>query len=218
MTSKPTAASGYHDLELQIALDPSDPRNALPVVDANRKALLDIGCGAGQTLVAVNRSGAHTYGLDMDMDALRAGKHRHPQVGFVCASGEALPFRDRSFDFVICRVALPYMHIPRALAEINRVLEPNGEVWLLLHSFRFFMRRVQKSFAGLDWKDLIFSVYVAMNSTALFLGFQFRFPAKWRCESFQTRSSIRSALERSGFTDVRIDQGKFFIVTARRKQ
>jgi ubiquinone/menaquinone biosynthesis C-methylase UbiE len=36
---------------------------------------------------------------------------------------------------VISRVALPYMHIPMALAEIARVVKSGGHVWLTLHPF-----------------------------------------------------------------------------------
>lgn len=36
---------------------------------------------------------------------------------------------------MISRVALPYMHIPMALAEIARVVKSGGHVWLTLHPF-----------------------------------------------------------------------------------
>jgi ubiquinone/menaquinone biosynthesis C-methylase UbiE len=215
--NRKTSEPGYHEIELQIALDPGDPRNALPSIDAGRRSILDIGCGAGQTLIAANQHGATACGIDMDLDALRAGHERHTHIKFIYGSGEALPFQDGAFDFIICRVALPYMNIPVALAEIHRVLRPDGEVWLLLHSLSFFRRRLRRSLRSLDWKDVIFLAYVALNSAVLHFGLQFRFPRRELCESFQTPGSIRSILTRMGFHDIRIDHGGFFIVTARRR-
>ncbi|MGB0110770.1 MAG: class I SAM-dependent methyltransferase [Terriglobales bacterium] len=63
-------------------------------------------------------------GLDIDLGALRAAKIRYPQRDFVCCPAESLPFADSSFDRVVSSVALPYMDIPAALAEIRRVLHP----------------------------------------------------------------------------------------------
>src|SRR5207245_7299416 len=51
---------------------------------------------------------------------------------------ELLPFREASFDFVFSRVALPYMHIPKAASEMGRVLKPGGGLWCLLHPLSRF--------------------------------------------------------------------------------
>jgi len=37
-----------------------------------------------------------------------------------------MPFADGSFDRVISAIALPYMNIQKALAEIHRILVPGG--------------------------------------------------------------------------------------------
>ena len=42
------------------------------------------------------------------------------------ASVEALPFADGQFDIVLCESVLAFVSIPRALAEIYRVLKQNG--------------------------------------------------------------------------------------------
>jgi ubiquinone/menaquinone biosynthesis C-methylase UbiE len=46
------------------------------------------------------------------------------QVEFHCASVEALPFDDESFDLVTCRLVLPYTRNGVALSEMARVLRP----------------------------------------------------------------------------------------------
>ena len=40
------------------------------------------------------------------------------------------PIFKNTFDLVICRVALPYMHVNRALFEMFRILNEGGELWL----------------------------------------------------------------------------------------
>jgi SAM-dependent methyltransferase len=55
-----------------------------------------------------------------------------PNLGVVCATGEALPFLDRSFDVVYCRSVMEHVRDPRTMfREISRVLRPGG-LFLLL--------------------------------------------------------------------------------------
>ena len=110
----------YHHRELEIALSPDDARRALPVIPDGCARVLDVGCGAGQTLIASDLKGARGFGIDYDYSPLKGGKERNGHIEFVQASGESLPFADASLDFVISRVALPYMRIPVAAAEIAR--------------------------------------------------------------------------------------------------
>ena len=42
----------YHLRELAIANDPSDPRRNMPHLEETDRRILDVGCGAGQTLIA----------------------------------------------------------------------------------------------------------------------------------------------------------------------
>src|SRR3954453_23600492 len=120
-------ARAYHEAELAIARSPNDPRRMLPPLPADAKRILDLGCGAGQSLIALGPPpNVFSVGIDLDRDGLAIGETWTSDVRFVCGSGDSLPFADKSFDFVFSRVALPYMHLPTALGEIHRVLAPNG--------------------------------------------------------------------------------------------
>src|SRR5215467_9751598 len=104
----------YHRLEYSIATNPDDPRRVLPDVSARHRRILDVGCGAGQTLIASNLGEAvFAVGIDLDYSALVYGRQQTTSIHFVRAAGEQLPFRNNSFDLVLCRVALPYMHVHR---------------------------------------------------------------------------------------------------------
>ncbi len=118
-------SSTYHLSELRVALDTNNPRRILPDTTSARR-ILDIGCGAGQTLIATQPSG-YCFGIDIDPEALQLGRTQTDCIDFTQGVGEALPFRTGSFDLVISRVATPYMHIATALAEMRRVLEPGAD-------------------------------------------------------------------------------------------
>lgn len=87
----------YHLAELAIARDPEDPRHCNPPFFSPDCRVLDVGCGAGQTLIA-SYGDRHAFGVDIDPNALRFGRTLSSQVAFAGAAAEQLPFRDCSFD------------------------------------------------------------------------------------------------------------------------
>jgi len=207
----------YHILELEIACDRNDPRRVAPVLRDQYKCILDIGCGAGQTLIACDLSpGVFSCGVDIDEEALTLGRRLSQRIAFVQASGERLPFPDRSFEVVISRLSLPYMHLPGALREIARVLRPEGQIWFTLHPISMVFQNIAKSLKGWNAKHLAYQFYVLANGLSLHLtGKQFRFPFnRDKCESFQTVGGIVRAMRAVGFDQVRTYRGELFVVTA----
>jgi ubiquinone/menaquinone biosynthesis C-methylase UbiE len=171
--------------------------------------VLDVGCGAGQTLIAAY-PGGHCYGLDLDLEALQLGRSLSRDVNFVQGRSEAMPYTDAKFDFVIARVSLAYTNISQSLREIRRVLKPGGVVWMVLHPFEVPWKAVKHS----SWKGKLFFVYIVLNSLLFhFLGHQI--PWFGRYESFQTERGIKRTLRRAGFSDITITRDRFFVATAR---
>lgn len=204
-------AQNYHLEELRIALDQSDPQHILPPSLPLSMTALDIGCGAGQTLIATYPEG-RVFGLDVDLGALKLGKTLSDRIPFTCGRAEALPFATGCFDVVIARVSLPYTHINRSLREIRRVLRPDGNLWMTLHPFEVPWRLMKVA----SVKRWIFFSYILLNSSLFhFLGGLFQFPGRGY-ESFQTQFGIRRALRRTGFSDVTISKEHHFLVTARK--
>jgi ubiquinone/menaquinone biosynthesis C-methylase UbiE len=199
----------YHRGELAVALDPNHPAHILPPPVSRSQRVLDIGCGAGQTLIAAYPDRV-SFGLDMDLDALKLGRCLTDRVRFVCGTAEALPWPDGQFDMVIARVSLPYTDIGRSLAEIYRVLKKSGTLWMTLHPFSAVWRQAKSG----NYKSWIFFAYILLNS-AVFDLTQRQFPFLGRYESFQTRSGIARALRKKGFESISIGRGKHFLVTAR---
>ena len=99
--------------------------------------LLDAGCGEGRHCFGALERGARVVGLDLDRASLRAGgkplRARGREVGRLASvlQGDAfaLPFRDATFDRVICAEVMEHVHDYRGAArELARVLRPGGRL------------------------------------------------------------------------------------------
>ncbi len=96
--------------------------------------LLDVGCGTGALLDALSAAvpDASLAGADPSSEMLQMARKRlrtaaHLQRG----AAEDLPFADVAFDVVVSTNAFHYFRDPsRALAEMGRVLRPNGRLVL----------------------------------------------------------------------------------------
>ena len=162
--------------------------------------ILDLGCGWGQDLIRWGVSASdEVTGLDIDEGRLAVARERFPQRTYLRGVGESLPFANDCFDRVISSVALPYMNIQKALAEIHRVLVPGGSLSLSLHLPGFTLAELRHN-AIPNAKATLFRLYVMANGvwfhctgrTAVFLG---------KTESFQTERGTRIALTRVGISD-----------------
>ena len=212
LPSMSTSAIAHHEQELRIALDPANPKRLIPDT-TGAQCVLDIGCGAGQTLIAMP-PGKRYAGMDVDEEDVRRGASwpASAHILLAAARGENLPFTEGSFDFVYSRVALPYMDVTKALTEMRRVLRPGGRIWLTLHPLAIPAAQFKRG----NLKGRIYAGYVILNGFALHLtGRTFPF-VNGRCESFQTRRGITLALHRAGFSNVAFHTtGNHFIVTAK---
>jgi ubiquinone/menaquinone biosynthesis C-methylase UbiE/glycosyltransferase involved in cell wall biosynthesis len=97
--------------------------------------VLDFGAGSCYVSELLNRFGYRTVALDIDPEVLAIGCERltldprcHPErARFVTGDGMRMPFREASFDGIICINALHHMPDYRAtLAEMYRVLKAGG--------------------------------------------------------------------------------------------
>lgn len=215
----------YHMAELAIALDPSSPRHRLPRLGEQHARVLDVGCGAGQSLVGCGFDQPHAvregWGVDLDADAIALGRERWPHLRLFEGQGEALPCPDQYFDLVFSRVALPYMDIPRALGEFARVLRPGGDLWIAAHPLRMTVSELARAARTGAWKSALFRGYVLANGAYFHLTGSV-LPAPGRpgtFESWQGMRGMRLALARAGFTDIRVHRtapATALVVTARR--
>lgn len=101
--------------------------------------VLDAGCGEGRHSFALYRLGCKVFALDMDMTSLRKASYVLKEMGkkgegtgsvmTIKGDGLILPFKDKTFDKVICAEVLE--HIPNdkeVVLELVRVLKPGGTI------------------------------------------------------------------------------------------
>lgn len=213
------AVDNYHLNELCIAKTAGHPQRILPPVMKGDLRILDLGCGAGQTLIATNfEPGTTVIGLDVDKSALSLGRQLDKTICFVCARAESLPFQSEYFDFVFSRVALPYMQVHQSVAEIWRVLKTGGRIWLVLHPYSMVLKETLGALRRLQIRRLVVCLYVIANGIALnSVGKEFHLPfRKGYYESFQTINGIRKLLRKIGFDEIKAEQNGFFVATARK--
>lgn len=100
--------------------------------DLSGRIVVDIGCSLGWFVEAANRHGATAVGVDIDVPGLaRAARDRDPGPAFLCADGQRLPMSTASVDIVVFNHIYEHVLDPDAvLAEIRRVLKPDGLVYL----------------------------------------------------------------------------------------
>lgn len=211
----------YHLDELRIAKTAGHPQRILPPITKAHRKVLDIGCGAGQSLMATNfEPGTTVIGVDVDKSALTLGRQLDKNISFVCARAECLPFQPERLDFVFSRVALPYMNVRETLFEIRRVLKRGGTLWLVLHPYSIVLKELVQSISHLKIKRAAVCLYVFTNGAVLnLLGREFHLPfRKDYYESFQTIKGISRLLRKAGFEEIKAERNGFFVATARKVQ
>lgn len=110
--------------------------------------VLDVGCGTGEFEQRLLResSAQRVVGVDLSENMLAIAQqkfHAHPNVQFQHASVLALPFSEQTFDVVVSANAFHYFDQPlAALAEVKRVLKPQGQLIVLDWSRDFLLCKV----------------------------------------------------------------------------
>ena len=105
---------------------------ALPE-DYEVHSALDIGCGAGASTAALVTHATCVVGIDPSLPMLLQARRRLPTATFVQAKADALPASAASIDLVTAAGSLNYTDIDLSLAELARVLSPNG--YLAIYDF-----------------------------------------------------------------------------------
>jgi SAM-dependent methyltransferase len=95
------------------------------------RRVLEYGCGLGSYSFILARRGARVTGIDISEIAVEqtqahARREQIPTINFQRMNAEALGFADQTFDLVCGRAVLHHLDLNKALAELARVLRPDG--------------------------------------------------------------------------------------------
>jgi SAM-dependent methyltransferase len=144
------------------------------------RKLLDVACGTGEWLMAVNGLGAITVGIDISQVALDACNRYLTNTELHCSPAENLPFGDREFDFISCLGALEHFLDPQsALREMVRVAKPNAMFLLLVPNSGFLTQRLGL-YRGTDQVDLREEARSLEGWKELFQSAGLRIERRWR--------------------------------------
>jgi len=154
----------------------------------NPKKVLDAGCGEGFTLnkLVLNKIGQSIEGIEYTKEAIALGKKLFPEANIKQGSIYELPYKDGSFDLVVCTEVLEHLENPqKALLEIIRVSKkhiilsvPNEPFFMLSN----FLRGKNLSRLGNDpghinyWTVFSFSNFVKKNKLKII---KIKLPFPW---------------------------------------
>lgn len=110
------------------------------VAPSKGEKVLDIGCGRAVDALELARRGGKTVGLDPSGKMVREAKDyirdSDSEIALVRGIGEALPFKRRSMDKILCKGALDHFADPlRTIEEMSQVLKPAGEAIIAIANF-----------------------------------------------------------------------------------
>lgn len=157
--------------------------------DVTPTRLLDVGAGTGMLMRALRGmfSNATAIGIDLATGMCRTARgnlKKDTRTHILTADAEFLPFRNETFDLVISTSTFQWlMNLQKAFNEVNRVLLPGGL--------------------------FIFTLFGESTLSELRTSFREALTASGggntdRTHQFFSGKDVLSALERSGFKDLRV--------------
>ncbi|MEO0268457.1 MAG: class I SAM-dependent methyltransferase [candidate division WOR-3 bacterium] len=106
------------------------------------KKILDLGCGFGHISFLLEEKKAKVFSLDIEKDFVYVvnlkKKLAESNIKPLIGNGFALPFKNKSFDIVICTHTLEHIRDSfNFLKEVNRVLKIGGILYLSIPNYFF---------------------------------------------------------------------------------
>lgn len=130
--------------------------------------VLDVGTGTGLVAAAIQERVVKVTGVDSSMAMIEKARQLHPNLDLAQADLRALPYEEGVYHKVIARMVLHHIisDLPKAMAEIFRVLRLGGEVVIcegippspdLLSDYQaiFSLKEIRHSFLAENLRDLL---------------------------------------------------------------
>jgi ubiquinone/menaquinone biosynthesis C-methylase UbiE len=94
--------------------------------------VLEIGCGGGALLSALQKRQLHPFGIDINYTALALARRVSPTARLAGGSAGVLPYDNSSFQVVLAQHVIEHFESPATvLSEWARVLAPGGTMVLV---------------------------------------------------------------------------------------
>ncbi len=181
----------------------------VPFAAGTGKDVLEIGCGLGNDLTRFAKEGARVTGIDISNRSIALCKENFDQRGlqgkFMQMNGEDLQFENDCFDICYCHTVLQFTPDPgKMIAEMHRVLRPNGQAIVMAlnrRSWLMFMQRLLGT--EIDYLDApSYNLISAVEFTELLKPFS---TAEIIMERFPVRTKVHSGLKARLFNSLFVD-------------
>ena len=138
----------------------------LKEVSTNAESILDLGCGDGTRLNYLTNPKTEGTGVDVSDMAISFSKKTYPNLNFLNADLEKLPFQNNKFDLTYSAYVLEHLDNPeKVLNEAIRVTKQGGNIILIAPNYGspnrsspvFKGSRILKLISGF-YKDLLHPV------------------------------------------------------------
>jgi len=131
-------------------------------VDPSGGPIFDAGCGPGEYVAEVSRTGASVFGMDASEEMVRTAAGNGAGRSFiVCGDIEHIPFLPGKFTAVLCIGVLGYLESDgTAIGEIHKLLKPGGHLLVnvrnlnALTSFHYTGRLKLRYLKSMGWRAL----------------------------------------------------------------
>jgi SAM-dependent methyltransferase len=128
-------AAGFRD---ELTHKPLDRALLASLIDqaGTGARVADVGCGPGHVSAWLARHGAAAVGIDLSAAMVAVGRREYPAVEFRQGDLLGLPAADGEFGAVVALYSIIHLEpgeLPRAFAEIHRVLRPSGLALVAFH-------------------------------------------------------------------------------------
>lgn len=154
------------------------------VTESNPKTILDIATGTGDLAILMAQTKAHKIiGLDISAGMLEVGiqkieeKNLSQTIEMILGDSEKIPFEDNYFDAITVAFGVRnFENLEKGLAEILRVLKPNGTFIILETSvpekmpykqgYQFYSNNILPLIGKLFSKDDVAYGYLSESAAA----------------------------------------------------
>jgi demethylmenaquinone methyltransferase/2-methoxy-6-polyprenyl-1,4-benzoquinol methylase len=184
------------------------------VTQSNPKTILDIATGTGDLAILMAQTKApKIIGLDISAGMLEVGKKKIQNkklsntIEMVLADSEEMPFEDSYFDAITVAFGVRnFENLEKGLAEILRVLKPNG-VFVILETsvpdktpykqgYTFYSKNILPNIGKLFSKDNVAYGYLSESAAA-----------------FPYGEALNNILRKIGFIEVKAMPQTFGVAT-----
>jgi SAM-dependent methyltransferase len=136
----------------EVILEMADP--------VSGERVLDVGCGRAIDALQFAKNGALAIGLDPSSKMMLGAKsflndNNGDNVDLVRAIGEAMPFKNRSLDKIICKGALDHFaDMPKTMSDMAQTLKPTGSAIIAIANFDSLSCKI-----GRNWFPIVKKLY-----------------------------------------------------------